>query len=337
MTKNWAGYAATLWCLMYAALGVAWALGAPGFPWGASDPDPDGQLSLLAWATPQPGGWWIAGLALAGAAVALTMATVRAAGNWLVGFACVAGVVLVLVIPDQRVMMGVAYSPVLALAPLTGWPEGVSLLDLWPWEVLNQLLCMLGGALLLAAALVYRRGARGACQRCGRPGWTAAARWGRWAVYVAAALPLIYSMTRWAWALGIPLGVSAEFLAEGERDGAGIWLAGAYLASFGAIGGVLTLGLIQRWGEVFPRWIPGLRGKRVPPRLAIIPGIFVAIIVTVAGLTYWRLTLAGRFEMSEWGAWLPELFWPVWGAALAAGTFAYHLRRRGACRNCGQG
>jgi hypothetical protein len=32
--------------------------------------------------------------------------------------------------------------------------------------------------------------------------------------------------------------------------------------------------------------------------------------------------------MAEWGAWLPECFWPIWGAALATATVSYHLRRK---------
>lgn len=40
--------------------------------------------------------------------------------------------------------------------------------------------------------------------------------------------------------------------------------AGAALATMGALGSLLTLGLVRRWGEVFPRWMVGLRGRRVP-------------------------------------------------------------------------
>ncbi|NUO57657.1 MAG: hypothetical protein HOV78_13385, partial [Hamadaea sp.] len=205
------------------------------------------------------------------------------------------------------------------VAPVFGWGlGGATFADAWPWPVLNQLVCVLGGLLLAAAALAYGRG------RNGRR-WFTPER-GRKAVYVAVAVPLVYCATRWAWALGIPLGVSEEFLAEGEG---GLWLAGAYLATFGAFGGVLTLGLTQRWGEVFPRWIPGLRGRRVPPLLAVVPAGFVSIIITVAGLTYVRWTIAGRFALDEWGAWLPECFWPIWGAALATATVSYRLRRSG--------
>ncbi|WP_336211701.1 hypothetical protein [Nonomuraea sp. LPB2021202275-12-8] len=310
------GYAAALWALAYGVLGTAWALGAPGFPWGAADPDPDGALSILAGTTPRFG-WWIAAFSLLTAvtALALTRGGGRRAPLFL---AWPIAALLVLVIPDSRLMMGVAYTPLLLVAPVFGWDlGGATFADAWPWPVLNQLVCVLGGLLLAAAALTRTRGH-------GRRSWFTPER-GRVAVYVAVAVPLVYCATRWAWALGIPLGVSKEFLAEGEG---GIWLAGAYLATFGAFGGVLTLGLTQRWGEIFPRWIPGLRGRRVPPLLAVIPAGFVSIIVTVAGLTYIRWTIAGRFTLAEWGAWLPECFWPIWGAALATATISYHRRRK---------
>ncbi|MEU0479103.1 hypothetical protein ABZ260_07955 [Streptosporangium sp. NPDC006013] len=55
MTFPWRGYAAALWALPYGALGSAWGLGLPGYPWGASDPDPDAALSILAGTTPRFG------------------------------------------------------------------------------------------------------------------------------------------------------------------------------------------------------------------------------------------------------------------------------------------
>ncbi|WP_433539906.1 hypothetical protein ACQP10_26055 [Streptosporangium sandarakinum] len=315
-TSHRPGYAAALWALAYGALGAGWALGAPGYPWGATDPDPDRALSILAGSTPGFG-WVIAAccLPVAATAWALTRPGGRRAPLFL---AWPIAALLILVIPDSRLMMGVAYTPLLLAAPLFGWDlGGATFADAWPWPVLNQLVCVLGGLLLAAAALACTRG------RKNRRRWFTPER-GRVAVYVAVGVPLVYCATRWAWALGIPLGVSAEFLAEGED---GLWLLGAYLATFGALGGMLTLGLTQRWGEVFPRWIPWLRGRRVPPLLAVVPAGFVSIIITVAGLTYIRWTAAGRFTLTEWGAWLPECFWPVWGAALATATVCYHLRR----------
>ncbi|MEV2267010.1 hypothetical protein [Nonomuraea africana] len=341
-----AGHAAVAWSAGYTVAGVAWALGAPGFPWGASDPDPDGVLSILAGLSPDPGGWWVAAFGLLCAVTALALATGgRAVQRAAVFAAWPLAAFLAVVIPDSRLMMGVAYTPLMTVAVFLDGPWGqIGLGDVWPWPVLNQLLCVLGGVLLAGAALNAERRRRDACGSCGRAdedtGWTtpaSAARWGRVAVAVAVVTPLIYCATRWAWALNIPLGVSQDFLDQGDKEAPGIWLAGAYLATFGALGGVLTLGLVQRWGEIFPRWIPWLRGRRVPPPLAIVPATLVAIIITVAGLTYLRRALAGAFDVAEWGAWLPECFWPLWGAALAAAALAYHLRRRGRCARCLRG
>jgi hypothetical protein len=97
-------------------------------------------------------------------------------------------------------------------------------------------------------------------------------------------------------------------------------------------GAILTLGLIQGWGEVFPRWLPIIGGRPVPPALAIVPASAVAILVTTAGLMFWRRTLlgSGTFSLArgDWAALLPELLWPIWGLALGAATLAYYLRRK---------
>jgi hypothetical protein len=47
----------------------------------------------------------------------------------------------------------------------------------------------------------------------------AASGWGRWAVSVAVIVPVLYAVTRWAWPLGIPLGISEKFLREGQEIG----------------------------------------------------------------------------------------------------------------------
>jgi hypothetical protein len=212
--------------------------------------------------------------------------------------------------------------------------------------VVNQFILTAGGLAWAAAAVAYHRATHEACAWCGRTTsssrWTtpdAAARWGRWAVAAAVVIPLLYAATRWAWALGIPLGISEEFLREGQESG--LWIAGASLASLGIGGAILTLGLVQRWGEVFPRWIPRLRGRPVPPKAAIIPATLVSVLVTAAGIMYVRLAVAGFFNdifgPESWAAIAPELLWPAWGVALGAATLAYHYRRRGRCATCGRG
>jgi hypothetical protein len=135
--------------------------------------------------------------------------------------------------------------------------------------------------------------------------------------------------------LGIPLGISEEFLREGQKTG--MWLAGAALSTVDVAGAILTLGLVQRWGEVFPRWMVGLSGRRVPQALAIVPASLVSVMVTSAGLQVVREFLANGFPADGWATTAPGLVWPLWGAALGAATLAYHYRRRDRCKVCGRG
>jgi hypothetical protein len=340
--------AAAAWSFGYGALGLFWALGGPGFPFGKVN-DPSAALSVFRDARADIGGLVIAAVGLLTGVVGVGMTKSRGvASRILVGFAWAIAALLILVVPDYRPLLGVAYAPIILLGAPFDWPPDVSLLDVLPWPVLNQLLCMVGGVLWAGTALVEGRRARGACGHCGRsdraPTWTTshgAARWGRGAVAVAVAVPLLYAATRYAWALGIPLGITEEFLREGQATG--LWWAGAALATLAVAGSILTLGLIQRWGEVVPGRAPFLGGRRVRPWLAIVPASLVAVLVTSAGLMFVRLLLTDAFtEVFAFGrdiGWIalaPELLWPVWGLALAAATLAYYYRRRGRCQHCGR-
>jgi hypothetical protein len=152
---------------------------------------------------------------------------------------------------------------------------------------------------------------------------------------VAAAVPASYAVTRLAWLVGIPLGVSRSFLDELLSSGA-VW-AGAGLGAFALAGSVLTLGLVQGWGERFPRWMVGLASRRVPVTLATIPASIVAVAVGSASIGFLSsgeaLGLIGTGSLTV----LPIVLWPLWSVALAAATLAYHLRRRGSCSTCGRG
>jgi hypothetical protein len=340
---DWAPLAAGTWSLLYGLLGVWWTLGGRGFPYGEGDPDAVG--SLLGGVPTAVGAPVVAVLGLAGAVTALAM--VRPWGRRLPRalLALVAwgtAAVLLLVVPDARVLMLLGYLPALALMLRA---------DAVDWPALNQFVAIGGGALWAAAALAWRRRGRHACAHCGRAADAGAAGrdvgadgpgWGRWATWVAVLAPLPYAATRLAWALDIPLGVTDEFMAAYRADyvakGVGLWrftLGGMALA-----GSVLTMGLVQRWGEVFPRWLPPLAGRRVPPALAVVPATLVSLAVTVASLSIWRAAAAEGFDLElgpgSWGPGGPILFWLPWGVALGLATLAYHLRRRGPCRHCGR-
>jgi hypothetical protein len=347
---DWIAWAAAVWSLVYGALGLYWALGGDGFPFGVEH-DPEGEkVSILEHADAATAAPIIAGIGLTAAVAAASMAYRRGRGPLHLGLVVFAWALasLAVVIPDSRPLMAVARTPIVLAGLPFGWPDDVGFFEpgMFSWPVANQLLIIVGGVLWAGTALAYHRRAREACVYCGRAvvsGWTrpaSAARWGRWAVAVAVTVPLLYALTRWAWALGVPLGVTSEFLREEARETPDIWLAGAMLASVAVCGAMLTLGLVRPWGEVYPRWIPYLRGRPVRPRTAVVPGSLVAILVFTAGLHAIRAQLLGYYPENSglgednWGTTAPGLLWPVWGAALAAAVLSYHLRRRGRCSRC---
>jgi hypothetical protein len=344
--------AAAVWSLAYAGLGLFWSLGGPGYPYW-SGPDHQGpSLSILgdlppASVSPIVATWGLVGVAAAGLmARGVRQHAVRGA---LLVFAGVTSATLALLVPDYRVLVFVAYAPVVVLGAPFGWPPGTNILALVTWPLLNQLLCIAGGVLWGAAAVAYARQTRGACVSCGRRlgrgGGSARNRWwGRPAVVVAIAVPLIYATTRFIWALGLPLGINEALYREGQAIG--LWGFGAGLGMVAVAGALLTLGLVQSWGEVFPRWLPVIGGRSVPIALAVVPALSAAMLVTNAGLMYWRLVAtAGGFRLGEGtvlrldtdpAAVAPELLWPIWGLALAAAALDYYYRRRGLCARCGQ-
>ena len=102
------------------------------------------------------------------------------------------------------------------------------------------------------------------------------------------------------------------------------------------------LGLVQRWGEVFPRWMLGLAGRRVPIALAVIPAAIMAVLFMVAGIAIWSGfdQMADAAQATGQNVWIvvgPVLLFPVWGIALALATSGYYYRRSGPCGVCGRG
>ncbi|MEU5941901.1 hypothetical protein ABZ807_22560 [Micromonospora sp. NPDC047548] len=330
---------AAAWLAGWGVLALVATLTGAGYPFGANDPH-SGGADLLRLVPVAVGAPLLAGLLLVGAVTALALsAPVRGPFRaLLLGYGWALTFVLAVVVPDARVLVVLGYAPMLVLGAPFGWPP-VDYAEIFTWPLFARCAALVGGMLLAGALLAGQRRATGACLACGRDGhargWTtpgSAARWGRWATWVAAAIPLTYAVTRMAWAAGIPLGISREFLDEMQETGL-VW-AGAGLAAFATVGAVLTVGLVRPWGERFPRWLVGLAGRRVPIALAVVPAGLVALSVTAASLGLLSTPQFWEHGLSLTTA--PMLLWPLWGVALGAAALAYHLRRRGACRRCGR-
>jgi hypothetical protein len=348
--QRWVPYAAVAWSLSYAALGLYWLVGGRGFPYGAgTSSDALGPVIGRF----GPGVAWIIVMMAGIPAAALGVGMLRGVrGRLLRPLLITAGAllagVLLLLMTDINLLIMLGYTPYGILKLLTGAAFGqVYLQMLTQWTVVHPLLCLIGGFLWLGATVSYARRSRDACLYCGRrddpEGWTSpnkAARWGRIAVYVAMVPPVLYAITRYAWALGVPLGMSEEHLRRGQESGT--WISGLFLATFGLVGALLMLGLVQRWGEVFPRWMLGLAGHRVPIALAVVPASIVSVLLMVGGITIWSVyaqmadaaVASGEDVRIVVG---PAALFLVWGAALAVATLGYYYRRRGPCNVCGRG
>lgn len=344
---RWAPYAALAWSLVYAILGLYWVVSGSGFPYA---PGPGSDVLGPIAGRFGPGVAWIFVIAegipavIVGAAMLRGVRVLRpllmAAGALIAG-------VLLLVMTDINLLIQLGYLPYSIVMLLTGAELGQVYLRAWTqWTLVHQLLCLIGGFLWLAATVSYARRSGDACLYCGRrdapAGWNSpgnAARWGKIAVYVALVVPVLYAVTRYAWALGIPLGISDEALRLGQERGT--FTSGLFLATFGLVGAALTLGLAQGWGEVFPRWMIGLAGRGVPIALAVVPASIVSVLLIVGGITIW----SGYAQMADASVGSgqdivivvgPTVLFPVWGVALAVATLGYYYRRRGACRMCGR-
>ncbi|MGW8571009.1 hypothetical protein [Streptomyces niveus] len=121
----------------------------------------------------------------------------------------------------------------------------------------------------------------------------------------------------------------------------------AYIVALSVVSELLALtaiGLIARWGEVFPRWVPLLRGRRVPIRAAVVPAAVGATILTLFFtvlqiVSAIRGTKIGGDDLpdsapSQVGGWETASFYvcylplTLWGPLLAVLTTAYWKRRR---------
>lgn len=322
---------AAAWSVAYLVAGAVWALGGPGYPFDGGGPGPG--TSVLDPLPAVVGGWLLAGLA--GASTVLLVLAARGRPHRVIGaLLVVVGAALTVVLTDVRVLMMVGYLPLMVATAAIGRVDPALMATMFVWSNLNQVLLMIAGVCLAVVGIRILPGRPGHDRSDAVPeeaGAGTALRVGRWATLVAVAVPVCYAITRFGWFLGIPVGISPQFLQRMvDADATPI---GAGLGMMGLAGAVLTTGLVRPWGEIWPRWIPFLGLRTIPARLPAWLALAVSVPITSAGWMYVRMKLSGQ-EVgpagagAELGAWLPEMFWPVWGVALATAALAYRARRR---------
>lgn len=160
----------------------------------------------------------------------------------------------------------------------------------------------------------------------------------RWARIAALAIPLTV-LPSGLWRLPLAFGQTMGF-EEAASTAERVYV--VFLSVFSELLAFTAVGLIATWGERFPRWIPVLRGRRVPPPAAVVPAALGAVVLTLL----WTYSFVGQFTgvtlqgeplpanfPTEKGGWEAAVFYAcylpllLWGPLLAAVTYAYHRRR----------
>jgi hypothetical protein len=157
----------------------------------------------------------------------------------------------------------------------------------------------------------------------------------RWAYRLAHLIPFL-TLPSGLWRLGLVFGSSMGML---DSNGQAAYLGGAgskvnvvSLSIFSELVALTALGLVSRWGEVAPRWIPLIGGRRVHPYAAIVPAVLGSLSLIAIWTYGFRDAFTDHFipfSGTGWKALMLACYMPLnlWGPALLVVTWAYYRRR----------
>ena len=174
-------------------------------------------------------------------------------------------------------------------------------------------------------------------------------RWARIAGTIGWMAPILgFVPLHIPWIFGVPLLAHEESFnlwyhgrsngTEGHPDGILGIPAGAFylvvLALLAVLGGILSLGLISDWGLVYPRWLPVLGGRRVPPWFPLTPTVLGSGLLIAYSLTLpvqlprdvADASPADPFTLTGALIGLPILL--AWTVALPVAGWSYYRRTR---------
>jgi len=138
------------------------------------------------------------------------------------------------------------------------------------------------------------------------------------------------------WRLGLVAGSSMGMLDDAGQparlQGFGQDLYVIFLTLFSEAVALIAFGLVKPWGEVAPRWIPFIGGRRVVPYAAIIPATLGGLGLIAIWTFGFRDVFTDHFipfSGTRWKALMITCYAPLqfWGPALLVFTWAYYRRR----------
>ncbi|WP_411084554.1 hypothetical protein [Streptomyces sp. cmx-18-6] len=161
------------------------------------------------------------------------------------------------------------------------------------------------------------------------PARTAAPRWAVRAAHLIALIVLPSALWRIALVLGYPAGYTDAGFVPFDTPGSKLWM--LMLSVVTELAALLALGLVRPWGEVLPRRLPLVGGRRVHPMAAVVPAAAGAVALTAiwgAMPLWWTFP---HEDMTRLGHHLVGIMYQplvLWGPLLGALTVSYYRRRR---------
>lgn len=163
-------------------------------------------------------------------------------------------------------------------------------------------------------------------------------RWAAVAGWLSLLLPIPSVLWRLAMLAGVDTGFAeADFYRSSTETVA--YVAALDVVEMGAA--ILVFGLIRPWGEVVPRWVPGVGGRIIPRYVPtalgaagavllclVIGSVLVALISVWSGMTDGWTPDAGMSAAERTVllvAYIPFFCWPI---AVCVTVVGYWLRRR---------
>ncbi|USK35153.1 hypothetical protein LIT25_07485 [Bacillus sp. F19] len=221
----------------------------------------------------------------------------------------------------------------LRTAAVLGIPGLPPVVD-WPGFA-TRTISLIAAILLATATISFQRISRGACIVCGQGPSVKIQPDHKWFGYAAFILTFPYPLLKLYWSFGGTLGGGQNFnqhSAYGE------------IIVFGVCA-LLCLALVQKWGRIFPSWVPFISGKKVP-RFILITGGWVTASMTVSmgflailGSLMEVLGLAdGPMNFDDTGLLVSMVYggWLLLGIAITGATLNYQKQTRGKCSKCGK-